>query len=136
MDTIIAGKWAIIGVILLKLVVMPILGISMVWAANRYGLLPDDPLFCLCLVIQAAAPSATALVRTLLLAADQPRRLTVMRLMLMMTMMTTNPLCVQVVITELLDSGSGMMASLQFWQYLVAMCSITLFIALSLYLFL
>jgi hypothetical protein len=41
-----------------------------------------------------------------------------------------------VVITELLDSGSGMMASLQFWQYLAAMCSVTLVIAFSLYLFL
>lgn len=41
----------------------------------------------------------------------------------------------QVVITEQLGTGSGMMASLQFWQYLVAMCSVTVFIALSLYLF-
>ncbi len=41
----------------------------------------------------------------------------------------------QVVITEQLGTGSAMMASLQFWQYLVAMCSVTVFIALSLYLF-
>lgn len=95
------SRWAVVGIVGVKLLLMPVIGIAMVWTASRWGLLPDDPLFLLCLVIQASSPSATALV----------------------------------VITEQLGSGSGMMASLQFWQYLVAMCSVTVFIALSLYLF-
>jgi hypothetical protein len=58
-----AGKWAIVGVIVVKLLLMPIIGIAMVWTANRWGLLPDDPIFPLSLALQASAPSATALVR-------------------------------------------------------------------------
>ncbi len=50
------------GIVGVKLLLMPVIGIAMVWTASRWGLLPDDPLFLLCLVIQASSPSATALV--------------------------------------------------------------------------
>lgn len=42
----------------------------------------------------------------------------------------------QVVIAELLGHGSGMMAGVQFWQYIVAVFSITAFVALGLAVFL
>jgi len=49
------------GLIAAKLVLMPLFGVLAVWAMMKFGMLPNDALLALVLVIQAAVPPASSI---------------------------------------------------------------------------
>ncbi|KAL6057055.1 hypothetical protein QOT17_015718 [Balamuthia mandrillaris] len=93
------GIRPIAAVVIGKLLLMPLLGISITLAVRRMGLLPEDPLFAFVLMIQSATPSATVLV----------------------------------VISEIHQWGNDITPTLQFWQYVVAVFTLTFVTAFSLF---
>lgn len=50
--------WTIVGIILVRYIFLPLLGVAIVKAAVKFGLVPSDPLYQFVLLLQYALPPA------------------------------------------------------------------------------